>query len=447
MAVRILNSGSRESNFREAAGKVCSDIISEHGTCRIEYTDNENDDGSWNLSGLSYIKQMDFNADGKEELLVAYKDESTYIIEVWGFKGKSFTNLYKDKANFIDSYKNLGKWITFYRNGSKCYLGKLKENSTEEMELLTLKGNKFIVASSCAFNPEEMSYSVNGSRNIVDFETIKLSCLTSARAEYYQNYVNNTIGEFVSEKYVNANVPLTDEQKKAQAFCRIIETQTQKYGTAAVSSTKNSCFADGAAVIRLVDFNGDGEEELFVISRNQKHFDDTDASPRYVMDVFLWDGTTAKKIYESEQMSSYFDNNKSDIFYILQKKDGRINICCNTYSYGENPDKTWRAVSTINEMTSLNGFETTFTAILNNKNGYKNYRINGKSVYKREFTEDAYVVPYFCNEENYSSDEFEITLLNTDKNSSNKIESLIAETEKTVKGLYSASGLGNTAEN
>lgn len=436
-AVKILNSGSRERSFREAAGKVCSDIISEYGSCRIEASGVINENERWALSGISCVKHMDFNADGSDELFVAYSNEGTYFIEVWGFKGKEFINLYKDKVNYIEDFKNLGRWITIYSRGSKCYIGKIKENSTEEMDLFTLKGNEFKAVSSCGFNPQDMSYSVKGKININDFETIKLSGLTAARAEYNQNSVNDAISEFIGEKYVNSTVLQTDEQKMADAFCKVIELKNQKYGVPTVSVSDSGCFADGAAVVRLIDFDGDGKEELFVISRNKSDFNDTDATPQYIMDVFSWDRTTARKVFESRLLSSYFDNSRSDVFYILQKKNGKVNICSNTYSYGENPGKTWRAVSTINEMTSSNGFETTFTAIINSTNGYKTYRLNGKSSYKREFEKEGYAVAYFCNEDDYNKDEFEVVLLNTDESGKKAIEALITETQETVKRLYS----------
>ncbi|MEZ3420529.1 MAG: hypothetical protein K1V95_01105 [Eubacterium sp.] len=446
-AVKIFGSVSSENKFREAAGKVCSDIISEHGTCRMEYTDDTTDEkngGSWSLSGLSYIKQVDFNADGRDELLVVYGSEGSYNLEVWGFKGKGFANLYKDRANRLEGNKNFGEWITLYQNGGKCHIGKIKENSADEMELLALKGSTFSAVSACGFNLEEQSYSVNGKQNASSFETVRFSGLTSPRAEYLQNQVNNTLSGFIGEKYVNSNVPETEEQRKAAAFCSIIEFEKQKYGEPCVSLAKNNCFADGTAVVRLVDFNGDGEDELFVIGRNKKHFEDTDATPRYVMEVFSWHNGEARKIFENDLLTNYFNGSSGDLFYILQKKNGRVNICSNTYSYGENPEKTWRAVSRIHEMTSENGFETVFTAILNNRNGYKNYRINGKSVYKREFEQDGCAVPYFCNEDDYDKEEFEITLLNTEQSGKKQIESVISLTEETVKTLYNTCASGNT---
>lgn len=433
----LYSSSSRENDFFREAGKVCSNIISEYGSCRLEYTSIAAEDHRWSIAGISHIQYMDFNADGDDELLVCYNNNGKYIVEIWGFSKDEFVNIYKTEANSIESYPNLGSWITIYRSGGKYYLAELKENSTEEMDILSLTKKGFTAVSSCTFSPVNESYTVDEQINALDFETIKLSALPAAQAEYIQGSVNRSVSEFISETHIDSNALKTEAAKRANAYVKLIESKNQKYGKASVGTSTDKFFANGSAIIRLIDFNGDSNEELLIISRNKKHFDDSDASPKYVVEVFAWNGSTVQKIFEEGTASAYFGNEKRDAFFIMQKKDGKVNICTNTYSYGNNPESTWRGVSKINEMTSASAFETTFTAISNKSNGYTTCRIDGKSVSISEFNKNGKIVPYFCNDEEYNKNEFEIILLRGGAESKAEIEKAVSASQETIKQLKS----------
>lgn len=446
--LKVCETDSRDSDFSKNAAAVCSDLISETGTSRIECLDIPNLENTWRMLGITTVRCVDFDADGNNELVIAYFKGGKYYVEVWGSKGKEFVSLYKDEANSIEAHPELGSWLTVYHSGSKYYIGKLMEdgeesndnNANEEnMDLLALHGSKFKEDEMCCFEPETSYYLFDGEIDSTHFETIQFSALTSARAEYQLNTVYDSLIQFISEKEANDNLPKTDEQKKASAFSKVIDSKIKKFGEPHVSTAGSSAFANGVAVAALVDFNGDGSSELFLMSRNIKDYNDTDAYPKYLTEVFAWESGIAKKIYEGETTSTYFDNEKTDIFYILQKKNGKTNICFNTYFFGENPNVSWKAISTIMEMVSEDSFEATLTAYKRKNYDYISYKLNGEYAYKKEFNKVGYTVPYFCSDDDYNKEEFSITVLKCDESKKADLEKLIKSTEDVIDQINKGS--------
>lgn len=437
--IQVHNTGSREAVFKENAGIVCTDIISELGTSRIEQLYDEETENSWRMLGISTVRRIDFNADGRDELLLVYFKGGMYITEVWGNSGKEFEKYFQQEACVLDDYSDLGSWLTIYNSGGQYYIGRLNADENENMDLLALHGKEFKADRACRFEPTEGIYLVDEKVDSSNFETIQFSALTSARAEYQLNDVQTSLSQFVSETRNVDDKPKTDAQKKASAFSKVIDNKVQKYGSPQISQTGSIFFADGMAAASLIDFNGDGNEELLLISRNKSDYHDTDASPRYVTEVFAWNNEAVVKIYEGNTASTYFDDTKRDVFYILQKKDSKTKLCFNSYFYGENPEISWRAVSTICEMTANDKFETTFTALKRKNYDYISYKINGDYAGKSEFEKKGYTVPYFCSEDDYNKDEFAVTVLKGDESRKAEIEQVIADTEKTIKQIIDGS--------
>lgn len=42
---------------------------------------------------------MDFNGNGRDELMICYNSDNVYYLEVWGYHNGDFSQLYKDEAN------------------------------------------------------------------------------------------------------------------------------------------------------------------------------------------------------------------------------------------------------------------------------------------------------------------------------------------------------------
>lgn len=442
--LKIYDTDSKNSDFNKNAAEVCSVLITETGTSRVEKLNDSNSENTWYMLGVSVVRRIDFDNDGNDEFLIAYCKSGNYYVEVWGNKGNEFVSFYKDEANSLKDYSQLGSWLTIYRDNGRYYIGKLMDpddeaeknkDSKENMSLLALHGSEFKEDSRCTFEPETAYYILDEEVDSVHFETIQFSALSSAKAEYQLNNVHDGLVQFISEREANNSLPKTEEQKKASAYSRLIDDRVKKFGEIQLSTAGSSVFANGVAVVKLVDFNGDGNSELMIISRNKRDYNDTDASPKYVTEVFSWSGESAKKIYEGVTTSTYFSSSKSDVFYILQKKDSRTNICFNTYSFGENPDSSWTGISTIIEMADSEGFETTLTAYKRNNYDYMSYRLNGEYARKSEFNEIGYTVPYFCNDDAYDTNEFSISVLKCDESKKADVEKLIKETEDVIKQI------------
>ena len=88
-------------------------------------------------------------------------------------------------------------------------------------------------------------------------------------------------------------------------------------------------------------------------------------------------------------------------------------------------------------MTSPDEITATFTAVFNRNYDYRSYTINGTRVKRSEFDERGYKVPYFCNEPEYNTEEFTVTVLKGDADRKEDIEKLIERTQNTIKTINS----------
>jgi len=436
-------SNKRTAKYYSDAGSVCTGIIAKYGTCKNERLDEEYGKDLWRISGLSYARQMDFNGDGEDELLVAYNDSGIYYYEIWGYDGGEFIKYHSDKANTDSSDIALGSWITVYRHRGKYYIGRISDEDSAKIELLALKNKKFKSVSECEYDAKNDIYAVKGKINSLDFETIKLSFLSPDRAEKTVDTVVSNIEEFDTEDIKQIESEKTPDELKADAYYEIIERYNEKYGKAAYNSEESTCFADGLAVVSLIDFNGDSNEELMLIFRRDKKISGEDkkgnyimeTEPEYCMNIYSWNGTAAKEIFEIEGLSSYQHNTDNAVFYILQKDGGKINICSNSYSVSEKSSKVWKASSRISTMNDDGAFETAYLASASSNYGEMTYSIDGKRVYRREFKEKGYEVPYFCNEDSYDTSEFTVTHLQGSVSNSSEIRNVISSTVKTIKEI------------
>ncbi len=393
---KIFSVNHRENSFYKEAAAVCANIISEYGSCKIEEISNGTPDDFYRLTGISYVRQMDFNDDGRNELLIAYSSAGKY------------------------------------------YIGKLKDDNNEEIEFFGIKNHKFKSCFTFNYDVTGEAYIIDDVVNTSDFETIGLSYISSIKAEKTQSEISSALNSLSSNNSAAFQIEKTDEQKKADAYYKIIDSKNQKYGKASVNLTDNMCFADGTAVVELIDFDGDGNEELLIISRKTSTIGSEESStPQYITEIFGWNGTAVRKIFEAEWISTYMGKPEGDIFYILQKTDERVNLCSNTYTYGKNPDKSWKGTSRICEMTSPDEITATFTAVFNRNYDYRSYTINGTRVKRSEFDERGYKVPHFCNESEYNTEEFTVTVLKGDADRKEDIEKLIERTQNTIKTINS----------
>lgn len=443
-AVNIYSVSEKNNRFLKDAGAVCTKIMSSHGVGKAEKIDMKYGDNLYRITGLAFARQMDFNNDNTPELLVAYDDSGIYYVEVWGYDGKDFVNLYSDKANFDEENITSGSSIAIYHRNSKYYIGKLSDEEKGKMDLYSLHGKSFKESLSCDYDIVNDIYAVKNKINSTDFETIKLSFISSGRAEKTIEATSSHLEDFGTKNISEIENEKTEEQKKAEAYYRIIEKYNYKYGKASYKTSSKLSYADGLAVVKLIDFNADGNEELLLIYRYNKKVSGEDKEgslilkeiPTYHMDVYNWNGKTAKLCYENDGLSTYQESDNNEIFYILQNDEDKTNICSNTYVYGENSQQVWRATSRIISMNEENIFEDSFTAVANCNYGYMTYSINGEKVYRKEFKSNGYVVPYFCDDESdYDNSEFTVTVLQSNSQSGSKIQSIVSDTQSSIKEI------------
>ena len=110
----LRGSNKAQQKLRQDAGEVCSKLISAYGVCKTMPLEEEN---QYQLTGLSYVRQMDFDSNGDSELLAAYLDGGEYKIEVWGYSGGDFSKLYGGRANTNANVN--GCRLTNYSHGNK----------------------------------------------------------------------------------------------------------------------------------------------------------------------------------------------------------------------------------------------------------------------------------------------------------------------------------------
>ncbi len=432
----------KNDQFCKDAGTVCTDYMVKLGTVKWESLDAKKyGENTARLTGLCYARQMDFDNDGSDELMICYNEKNVYYLEVWGYHKKKFVKFYSDKANSTKNEKD-GAWVGFYHKNSKYYICKSKPDTPEKTELFALRGNKFKRDSDCKYDYKDDIYYIDDKINASDFETIRLSVLRKSKAEVITETVTQNIDSFSIQSLAELESRKTDAQLKAEAYYEIVESRNQKYGRAKIVTEDGASYIDGLALVSLTDFNGDGNEELFLVYRRKMRQSRTNSysgefyiveEPVYCMEVYNWNGTVAKKIFSKNSVSSLMDNTDAN-FVMLKKNTKNIQICVNTYSY--ETQYAYTASSRIYRMKG-EGFDSVYNARMEYNYGYRDYYIDDEYVYQSQFSRKGYQVPMFLNDEDTSFDasQYQITYL-SGKNET-QYQNIIDESVKVIQSLDS----------
>lgn len=440
-----IHSSNRElKKYYTDAGTVCSDIMTNFGSCKTAASDVS---GLWNMGGLCYIRQLDFDGDSSDELLIAYNKSGTYYAEVWGYKGKEFTNFYRNPINCIDINGISASFITIYSRNGKYYLGITDSEDISKMMMLQLKGEEFKESThTCEYDAENDLYAIKGKIS-TDVETVRLSYLSDSKAEKLVDMVNHNLDSFITKPdSQKTNAPKTEEQIKADAYYNIALKRIEKYGKPSLENDDETCYADGLAVVSLVDFDADENDELLLISRRGKKISYTDKQgnliteevPEYRLEVFGWQDGKTVKLFENDGVSQMQDKDRKEIFYILRLNDNKtVDICNNTYTYGKRSDKVWTGSSRISSLED-GEFTTYFSAEISYQYGDISRRINDEYVSRSKFNSSGYKVPYFCSEDDYDENIYKLTYLQNTPDKSSDVKAVIDETNKTLSALNSS---------
>ena len=441
-AHNINSNNDRLEKYRKDAAKVCTQYITKYGAVRWEKLDSSvYGENKARLTGLCYARQMDFDDDGNAELMLCYYNNNTYYLEVWGYVDKKFSKIYSEEANSTKNSKD-GCWVGFFHKNNKYYICKSEKESPESVELYTMKGDTFKSTGKCDYDYENDIYAVRGRINARDFETIRLSGFRSSKGEVLTELVTNTIDGFGNVSKALLENQKSQAQLKSEAYYSIIEARIEKYGNPDIKRDDSCKYINGLAVVRLIDFDADGNEELFLCYRKMKKISKYDygigqniyyEEPGYSMEVYNWNGTMAKRIFSKDSVSSFL--NDRNVYYTVFTEGGKkTDICNNTYSF-EN-SYYYTASSKIYRLKKNEKFETVFSAGLTNDYGYRSYTLDGERVYSSTFEQKGYRVPYFMNDEDtYSSKNF--TVIFVSGRDEDKFQSTIDDTVKTIKSLNS----------
>ncbi len=435
----INSQNEKIEKFYSAAGAVCTDYINQYGVPKWETLDSdEYGEDTARLTGLCYARQMDFNNDGDDELMLCYNNKNVYTLEVWGYDGKDFTKLYGDEANTTDDSLD-GSRISFYRKNNKYYICKADSQEPEKLTLLTLRGSTFKGSDTCDYDYKNDIYSVDGTINAQDFETIKLSVISSDLAESTIDTVTSNMESFDAVTATTVASQKTEDELKADAYYEIVEDRNEKYGKASVASDNGESYLDGLALVDLIDFDGDGNEELLLVYRKMIKESATNyysgdfiivEEPSYCVEVYSWNGSVASKIFSRDTISNYL--NDSDVNYIILNYDnGKVNLCVNTYTYTD--EYNYSASSRIYKLTD-GSFESTFSAREDVSYGYKSYYLDGEYSYRSEFESTAYKVPKFLDDSE-SYDEASYRLVYFSGIESDSYDQIVKETVETIESL------------
>lgn len=435
-----INSQNKKiDQFYADAGKVCTDYITEYGLVKYESLDRDTYGKNMSkMTGLCYVRQMDFDNDGSDELMLCYHDKNIYTLEVWSYIGKEFSKVYGKEANRTEEDTD-GSWIGLYHKNNKYYICQSNIDDPENVTLYALRGDSFEKSSECKYDYKDNIYSIKGKIDAQNFETIKLSVIKDAKAESIADTVTKNIDSFSTVSLSAIEIQKTPEQLKADAYFEIVENRIEKYGEAKVVTNQGKSYIDGVALVKLVDFDKDENDELLLVYRKKLRKSATNAytgefitieEPTYCMEVYSWNGAVTQKIFSRDSISNYLEDRDTN-YIMLQNSDKGVNICTNSYSYQSNYSYT--ASSRIYKMSD-NEFTSAFNAKIENSYGYKNYYLNNKYSYQSEFEGAGYKVPMFMDD-NANVDDSVYTLIYVSGKKGADFDSTVNETVKAIQSL------------
>lgn len=195
-AVSLHNQSKWNERFCDQAGQVCTDYIAKYGACRWESMDERYGKKMARMTGVSYLRRMDFNGDGRDELLICYLEKGLYFFDIWGFDGKNLSKFYSANACYATGDGKLGSWVVLYHTGRRYQVGVCDPQKPTEVTLYAMRGKKFKKAGSCQYNVDTGVFSQNDKPNTEDFERLQLSCIRETRAEVLVDTVTAAMEEF-----------------------------------------------------------------------------------------------------------------------------------------------------------------------------------------------------------------------------------------------------------
>lgn len=431
--------------FCEQAGQVCTDYIAKYGACRWESMDERYGKKMARMTGVSYLRRMDFNGDGRDELLICYLEKGLYFFDIWGFDGKNFSKFYSGNACYASGDGKLGSWVVLYHTGRRYQVGICEPQNPEEVTLYAMRGKKFKKAGTCKYNVNTGVFSRGSKPNTKDFERLQLSCVRQTQAEMLVDAATAAMDEFHTKSTAEIEAALPEATMKKQAYYDVIDDLHRQFGAAAYKTDGVTCYVDGLAVAEEIDFDGDGNKELLTVFRRQvKKAEKNDWTgeqtlvnvPVYSLRVYNWNGTIAKCIFSRDQICQPFTDDEEAAqntqFYILRKSGKNTDLCFNAYR--REGQSVYTASSRIFRLKGEQ-FSVIYDAKMEYRYGYKNYYLDGERVYESTFNTKGYTVPLYMNDAGYDPKTFSVVYLSGDKSRQDALRNRVTLAEEQIRAL------------
>lgn len=429
----------KTQNFKYDAGAVCSTYAKEYGNCGYENMYSAYGIDGYRMTGVSYAREMDFDADGNSELLICYCNNGIYFVEVWGYVDDEFVNMYQKQATQTQN-KEDDVWITIRYGDGKYYIGEHNSDDITQVSLYALKKDKFTKKEECVYNEKDEAFYVDEELDS-KFERIKLSVLRMEKAESVYTTVTETIESFATTG-ATIDISSNNAQSVNNAYYEIVNKYNSKYGQAEYIKDGSIAYIDGLALVDLVDFNNDDVPELVLGYRKGIKVRDEDNQGNYISilkykyycEIYTYKNKQAVRIFENEGISTKI-NNDDDVYFMYKKNKSKNQLCINTYSntnYGQNV----HASSTLYDFDGSQ-FEIVKKAEYSAEYGYYQYYIDNEKVYSSKFNSEGYFLPLFNGNDNYDTNEYCVTYLSRASSNATDVEPTVEKTVESIQQLYS----------
>lgn len=429
----------RIKQFNTNAGTVCADYIAKYGNCNYENLFDRYGVSGYRMNGLCYVREIDFDNDNVSELLICYFDGNQYHTEVYGYnREKKFVPLYKGTAAQGKSEKE-DVWITIYTHNSKYYIGEHTGKDRSKVSLFTRRGDEFEKKQDCTYDAITQEFTVKKKIDVSSFERIKLSVLGEQKANMITEIVSNTVDKFTDK--TGKSVVSGEVGGINSAYSKVVQSYINKYGMPKYVEKDGISYIDGLAAAELIDFDGDGTNELLlsyrreVMARGEDNRGNYIATSKYqyYVDIYQYNGSGAKLIFQRDDVSVSL-NDTDEKYFVIKALNGKKYYCSNSFSNTEYGRKIY-AASSIYRL-GKDGFTEKFKASYATEYGYTKYYINSERVYsKSEFDSKGYEVALFDGSDDYDSSVFSVTHLQCKTKDAGDMENQVEKTNAVIASL------------
>ena len=299
-SVVVESSKAEESSVVEESSVIEESSKPEESTTEVAPYLTESTPGTWfnayleiieylsqthgiSFEGLYIAKLLDFNDDGQQELLcVYYKPEEYWSTElIYGYDGEKATLLWSHHAGTC----NWGAPLTTILEYEGISYLKFKDGSSDGIygfdgEIFTLldtiaypdevkqaKYAEYTVTYSVSLYHQDIDNGPQTLRDTMDTRNslrdlcgvVEIEKPDSAIEEFGSVFEPNPIGAHkITQVY-----PAGTFSSMEEAYAQIVQELEAEYGVGEIKEFEYSTSYVGLCVVRLIDFDGDGQDELF----------------------------------------------------------------------------------------------------------------------------------------------------------------------------------------